>query len=749
MSKDRLIKIGVMTSGGDAPGMNAAVRAIVRTALYKGAEAYAFYQGYNGMVTGEEMISKMTWDSVAGIMNKGGTMIGTARSQEFRTREGRLKAAANLLKIGIDHLVIIGGDGSLTGANTFREEWPSLLNDLVNAGTITRELADSHPHLMIIGLVGSIDNDMSGTDMTIGADTALKRITDAVDMLKTTAAAHKRTFVVEVMGRNCGYLALIGALSTGADYVFIPENPPDPGWEDRLCGILKANRETGKNDSIVLLAEGAKDKQGNQIKAEYIKQVLESKLGHDTRITILGHIQRGGSPSGFDRYMSTVLGYHAVDYILKAKPDDEPKMIGMKRNRVVAVSLMESVKQTHSIADCIKTGDYARAIELRGGSFLEALDTFRTLRKASPKHQEKGKQGFRIAIMNTSGSAPGMNTATRTAVRLAIDQGHQVLGIRNGFIGFIDKDIVELDWYSVDGWTSLGGSMLGTSRNAPTDREYYPIASAIEKFEINALLIIGGFTGYQAAYNMKQNRDKYPAFNIPIICIPASINNNLPGSDYSIGSDTAINNIVDAVDKIKESSVASNRAFVVEVMGRHCGYLALMSGLATGAEKVYIHEEGITLKGMTEDCKMLTDGFKSGKHLALIIRNELANNVYTTPFISALFEEDGGDVFDVRSAILGHFQQGGNPSPFDRNIATRFSTKSINELIRLCENNLNDCYFIGIHDGKMEFTDLFEFPRMVDDEFQRPKNQWWLQLRDIGRVFERYNPSVSKKKKQA
>ncbi len=362
MSKDNMIKIGIMTSGGDAPGMNAAVRAVIRTALFKGAEAYAFYQGYNGMVKGGDMIRKMSWSSVSGIMSKGGTMIGTARSQEFRTREGRLKAAANLVKIGIDHLVIIGGDGSLTGANTFREEWKSLLDELLKTGTITESEAKDHPHLKIVGMVGSIDNDMSGTDMTIGADTALKRITDAVDMLGTTAASHQRTFVVEVMGRNCGYLALIGALSTGADYVFIPENPPDPGWEERLCSRVKANRDSGKTDSIVILAEGACDKAGNQIKATDIKQVLESRLGYDTRITILGHIQRGGAPSAFDRYMSTVLGYHAVEHILRSGHDEEPKMIGMRRNRVVAVSLMDSVNKTKSIADCIKKGDYEQAI---------------------------------------------------------------------------------------------------------------------------------------------------------------------------------------------------------------------------------------------------------------------------------------------------------------------------------------------------------------------------------------------------
>jgi len=738
MSTNKFTSLGVMTSGGDAQGMNAAVRAVVRTGLTRGLDVYAIIQGYNGMVKGGDMIKKMSWDSVGGIMHKGGTEIGTARSAEFRTREGRLQAAHNLISVDIDHLVIIGGDGSLTGANIFREEWPSLIEELVKKKKISREKAKMHPSLKIVGLVGSIDNDMSGTDMTIGADTALKRITDAVDMLATTAASHQRTFVVEVMGRNCGYLALISALSTGADSVFIPESPPEEGWEDRLCKIISTNRDAGKNDSVVIVAEGARDRQGNEIKPHYIKEILESKLGQDTRITILGHVQRGGAPSAFDRYMSTVLGFHAVDYILNAGESEEPMMIGMRKNKVMPVSLMESVKRTHSIYDCIKNGDYEKAIDLRGGSFRQALTTFRTMRQASPKPPEKGKKQLKLAVLNTSGPAPGMNMAVRTAVRLGLDAGHIMIGVKNGFQGLIENDLEMMDWYSVEEWTSLGGTALGTNRKQPTEREYYPIATTLDKHEIDGLLIIGGLSGYQAAYSLMNNRDKYSAFDIPIICVPASINNNLPGSDFSIGADTAINNIVEAIDKIKESAVASNRTFVVEVMGRYCGYLALMSGLATGAERVYMHEEGITLKGMMDDVNQLKRGFKSGKHLALVIRNEYANPIYTTEFISALFEEDGGSIFDVRKSILGHIQQGGNPSPYDRNIATRLTTRAINELIALAGNNKKDCGFLGMTSGQIKMTDLFEFPRMIDAKYQRPKDQWWLKLQEIAAVFEDY-----------
>ena len=247
MAKSKINCIGVFTSGGDAPGMNAAVRAVVRTSLNFGVDVYAIFQGYQGMVDGGDMIRKMDWDSMSGILHKGGTMIGTARCKEFRLREGRLKGAKNLIDNNIDKLVVIGGDGSLTGANLFREEWPSLIEELVKAKQITPKQAKDHPVLRIIGLVGSIDNDMAGTDMTIGADTATMRIVDAIDMLSSTAASHQRTFVVEVMGRNCGYLALMAALSTGADYVLIPENPPtSDNWEQEMCESILTSRKAGK-----------------------------------------------------------------------------------------------------------------------------------------------------------------------------------------------------------------------------------------------------------------------------------------------------------------------------------------------------------------------------------------------------------------------------------------------------------------------------------------------------------------------
>ena len=220
-----MTKIGVLTSGGDASGMNAAVRAIVRTGLDRGLEVWAVCEGYRGLIEGGDRIRPLRWSDVGGIIHRGGTVIGSARSDEFRTREGRLKAARNMLQLGIDSLVVVGGDGSLTGADVFRGEWPELVEELVARGAVDAAVAARHPRLTVVGLVGSIDNDAAGTDMTIGADTALHRITEAIDAIGSTASSHQRAFIVEVMGRHCGYLAL---MARGGDGRRRPVHPRVP-----------------------------------------------------------------------------------------------------------------------------------------------------------------------------------------------------------------------------------------------------------------------------------------------------------------------------------------------------------------------------------------------------------------------------------------------------------------------------------------------------------------------------------------
>lgn len=742
-------RIGVMTSGGDAPGMNAALRAVVRTAIDKGAEVYVIYEGYQGMVDGGSQIRKMHWEDVGGILHRGGTIIGTARCAAFREHEGLLQAARNLLHSGIDRLVVIGGDGSLAGADEFRQKWTGLVQELLERGEITQEMAETHAHLYVVGIVGSIDNDMYGTDMTIGADTALHRITAAVDAISSTASSHQRSFVVEVMGRRCGYLALMSAIATEANWVFIPESPPDTdNWEDTMCSVLKAGREAGRRDSIVIVAEGACDKYGNPIKSSYVKTVLEERLGEDTRVTILGHVQRGGSPSAFDRNMSTLSGYAAVEEVLNATPDKEAQVIGIVGNRIIRSPLMYCVEQTRAVAEAVKNRNFDRAMELRGHSFCEAFNTLRTLVRAQPRGHHVARKPLRIGMLNAGGLAPGMNTAARAATRYALDHGHSVVGIQGGFPGLIEGKMSEMEWMTVNDWTAIGGAELGTHRHVPNGSELYAIARNLEEHNIDALLVIGGTEGYQSVYKLYQERHTFTAFQIPMVCLPATINNDLPGSELSVGVDTALNSVVEVVDKIKQSAVASRRSFVVEVMGSHCGYLALMAGMATGAERVYMHEEGVRLKDLQDDLEHLIEGFKQGKRLGLIIRNEMTHPVYTTDFMAQLFETEGAGLFEVRQAILGHMQQGGNPTPFDRIQATRMATQCIDLLEKQALEPQAGAFFLGKR-GHVQFYSIEEWPRMIDFTYNRPKNQWWLQeILPIAHALSKPAPDVQEPENQ-
>jgi len=425
---------------------------------------------------------------------------------------------------------------------------------------------------------------------------------------------------------------------------------------------------------------------------------------------------------------------------MEIKPEDPPQLIGMRGNRVECSSLIESVDLTRHIAEYSRTHEFDQVLELRGESFRDTYRILQTLLQASPQPNEKEEDNYRIAVMHSGAPAPGMNTVVRAAVRWGSNQGHTMLGVFNGFPGLIKGDIKELDWMDVRGLVGLGGAEIGTNRSVPADGDYYRIARTIEEQKIDALLLVGGESGYEGAYEISIRQKDYPNFKIPIVCLPATIDNDRPGSELSIGADTALNSIVWAVDQIKQSAVASRRCFVIETMGGYCGYLALMGGLATGAERVYIHEEGITLKDLQDDVDHLVTGFKEGKKLGLMIRNERAHPVYTTDFMVRLFEVEGKDLFDVRQAILGHLQQGGNPSPFDRIQGTRLAVRSIDFLLEsIREGNPRQVY-IGLEGGKIQFNGLEDYLREEDRDFGRPKEQWWMNLRPIARVLAQPGP---------
>ena len=723
-------RLAVLTSGGDAQGMNSAVRAVVRTALHHGAEIYAVHEGYQGLVDGGDRLRPVSWDEVGGVLSRGGTVIGTARSAEFRERDGRRRAVLNLLRLGIDRLVVIGGDGSLSGADLLRQEWPSVVAELLAAGEIEPVTAERHPALMIAGLVGSIDNDMLGTEMTIGADSALNRIVEAVDAIASTAASHQRSFVVEVMGRHCGYLALMSAIAGDAAYVLIPEDPPGAGWEDDMCEVLSNGRAAGRRNSIVIIAEGACDRDNAPISSAYVRQVLEERLGEDTRVTILGHVQRGGAPSAFDRTMSSILGHAAVVEVLAATPASVPKLIGIQNNRVSKEPLMECVANTRAVGRLIAGKHYDTALAMRGDTYTEMMYIFHSLSHALPSARATGR-GSRIAVLHVGGLAPGMNTAVHSAVRLGLYRGHTMLGVRNSFRGLIEDDVHELKWGDVEGWTSRGGAELGIRRQVPTVKELYAIGRGLEQHRVDGLLIIGGWDAFQATHTLNNERERYPAFGIPMICLPATIDNNIPNSELSVGADSALNLIVQSIDRIRQAGTASRRCFVVETMGARCGYLALLGGLAGGAVRVYLHEEGISLRDLAHDVERMVDSFRVGQRLFLTVMNEKASPMYTSDFLCRLFEQESHGLFDARQVVLGQTQQGGSPTPFDRILGTRLAAHSIDWLSNQIDTRKTGGAVIGLNEGKVQVLSLRRSEELADWENRRPLEQWWMQLRPL------------------
>ncbi|XP_055723026.1 ATP-dependent 6-phosphofructokinase, platelet type-like isoform X2 [Salvelinus fontinalis] len=742
--------IGVLTSGGDAQGMNAAVRAVVRMGIYVGAKVYFIHEGYQGMVDGGDNIEEASWESVSSMLQVGGTVIGSARCKEFRSHEGRLKAAHQLVLRGITNLCVIGGDGSLTGANLFREEWSGLLEELVRQGLIDEEAAQNNSELHIVGMVGSIDNDFCGTDMTIGTDSALHRIIEVVDAIMTTAQSHQRTFVLEVMGRHCGYLALVSALACGADWVLIPEMPPEDGWEEHMCQKLSESRSRGSRLNIIIVAEGAIDRQGKAITVDNVKDLVVSCLGFDTRVTILGHVQRGGTPSAFDRILASRMGVEAVLALLEASDSTPACVVSLCGNQAVRLPLMECVQMTQDVQKSMDEKNFEEAVRLRGRSFENNLNTYKLL-SYHKADSELPNSSFNVAVLNVGAPAAGMNAAVRSAVRVGIKEGHKMFAVNDGFEGFYKGQIKEITWGDVAGWTGQGGSILGTKRTLPA-KHLDKIAEQIRIHNINALLVIGGFEAFECLLQLYEARTSHEDFCIPMCMLPATISNNVPGTDLSIGADTSLNAIVETCDRIKQSaSGTKRRVFIIETMGGYCGYLASVGGLAAGADTVYIYEEPFNIRDLQSNVEHLTEKMKTGIQRGLVLRNENSNENFTTDFIYQLYSEEGKGVFDCRKNVLGHMQQGGAPSPFDRNFGTKIAAKAIQWISRKLKESYKDgkvfantedtACLLGMRRRTMAFQPVVQLKDETDFAHRIPKEQWWLKLHPLMKILAKYKTS--------
>lgn len=313
----RIKAIAVLTSGGDAPGMNACIRAVTRSAIHSGIKVYGVYRGYEGLINGE--LREFTTESVSNTIQRGGTILKTARSEEFHTLEGLQKAYDTLTRFGVDALIVIGGNGSLTGAQELAREFD----------------------FPVIGIPGTIDNDLYGTDRTIGYDTALNTIVDCVDKIRDTANSHDRIFFVEVMGRDAGFLAQNSAIASGAEAAIIPEDYTDV---DQLAQFIGHGFRKSKNSSIVLVSESQKDGHGGAM--YYAERVRKEYPRYDVRVTILGHLQRGGTPSAYDRILASRLGYASI---VALKEGQRNIMVGISNDEIVYVPIQRAIKKDKPI----------------------------------------------------------------------------------------------------------------------------------------------------------------------------------------------------------------------------------------------------------------------------------------------------------------------------------------------------------------------------------------------------------------
>jgi len=325
MKKNKIKKVGFLTSGGDSPGMNAAIRSVVRSCSYHNVDCFGIQQGFQGLIN-DDMI-QMNARSVNNIINKGGTILKSARSLEFRTKAGRKKAFENLIKNNIDSLIVIGGDGSFTGAMIFEDEY----------------------QIPIIGIPGTIDNDIFGTSYTIGYDTAINTVIDAIDKIRDTASSHNRLFFVEVMGRDAGHIALNAGIGAGAEEILIPEE--DLGL-DRLLESLKRSEKSGKSSSIVVVAEGEKSGKNVYEIAAYVEKNLPY---YEVRVSVLGHMQRGGTPTCFDRVLASRMGVYAVEKLISGSSN---AMVGVIDEKMVLTPLKNAIKKNSKIdKNLIKVSD--------------------------------------------------------------------------------------------------------------------------------------------------------------------------------------------------------------------------------------------------------------------------------------------------------------------------------------------------------------------------------------------------------
>lgn len=683
-------KIAILTGGGDAPGMNAAIKGAVRAALNKGWEVYGIRDAYLGMVEGGDNIFPLDWIDVSWNFKDGGTFLGSARytaiigdGKDARTL--REKALLNLKDLGITALVVIGGDGSLTGAQIF-------FQTLAKDSHINKELDSME--LSIVGIPGSIDNDLPLNSMCIGVDTTLNTIMEAVDRLRDTAESHKRVSIVEVMGRHRGYLAVISGLATGADRVFIREQTMTRNEIGNLLTVLKDGFENGQKSGIIIRSEGA------AFSTDFLKETVDVLLvpKRDVRETVLGHLQRGGTPTVFERILAVRMGVKAIDILDEGI--HEPIFLGLDSSVIKAIPLIR-------VIETLKTKSFQDELSPNTQKML------RLCQRLEDPPAEKSN-GRRIAIVTDGNNVSGMNMAIRAVGRLAINDGMEVKGIKGGFSGLRkgQESIINLEWsmLEVKGIIRRAGTLLGVSGDDTLEKglDFKTIKKDMEYLNIDGMIVIGNRATYRIADRLAREAE------IPVVGIPADINCGMPGTDLVVGMDSSLNDMLTWIDKYAEAAHARRNIFILHIKGDYCSCSISNAALAGGVEEIIYDDMEPTDKGRRLFQDMARERITNikriidlGKGFAVILffskDPEIANE--SLEFIQKTIKASG--IKMNTTVVLVETTYGGTtPTVFDRTLAKRFGEKALSFLQKKIDSKDYTLHIAGLK-GKEIKTSLY------------------------------------------
>ena len=623
-------KIGVLTSGGDAPGMNAAVRAVVRTAINYGMEVVGIKRGFSGLIENDYV--PLTGRSVADTIAKGGTFLYTARCPEMITKEGQDLAAKNCIEQGIDALVVIGGDGSFRGCLSLAERG-----------------------INVIGIPGTIDLDIACTEYTIGFDTAVNTAMEAIDKIRDTSTSRERCSIIEVMGRHAGYIALWCGLANGAEAVLTTELYNYE--EKKLIDDIELKRKNGRQHYIIINAEGIGDSEGMARRIEYA-------TGMSTSATILGYLQRGGSPTCKDRVYASAMGAKAVDILYKGGCN---RVVAYKNGGFCDFDMKEALAMKKNLDPFL--------VDMLGKLTRKGEGKVLVREGMLPADKTTGKCKA-IGILTSGDDAPGMNAAIRAVVRSAIGYNMRVFGFHRGYAGLIEKDYIEMTNKTMSETVQLGGTQLLAS-DCPeflTDEGQEKAVKTLKELGLDALIVLGGNGTMRGGLDLIKK-------GINVIGIPATIDCEVACTEYTIGFDTAVNTAMEAIDKIRDTSQSHERCSVIEVAGKHSGFNALWCGIANGAEEILIPE--YYDRDEQRIISEIINKKKLGKRLHLIVN---AHSVGRSGSLAKNIEFATG--LETRANILGLVESGGRPTCMDRVFACAMGGKAVEALNKGARNRI-------------------------------------------------------------